>query len=110
MYHFLINGDGPTRKDGRTASDVFLTPCPPYARKNANGGSFQVPEGAETMTTNTPIKGTIRATKPSPTHTNRKPWPFIASGMVLTDAQRLRAAARHATRAAALLEQIGGAV
>ena len=35
---------GPTRKDGRTASDVFLTPCPPDARKNAQGGS-STPEG-----------------------------------------------------------------
>lgn len=63
------------------------------------------------MSQPTPTKGTIRATKPttSPTHANRKPWLFMAHGAVLTDAQRLRAAARHAMRAAALLEQIGGA-
>ena len=41
---------GPTRKDGRAASDAFLTPHPPYALKNANGG-FVTPEGAETMPT-----------------------------------------------------------
>lgn len=36
---------GPSRKDGRTASDVFSTPCPPDALENAEGG-FSTPEGA----------------------------------------------------------------
>jgi hypothetical protein len=38
------------RKDGGTASDVFETPCPPYARSNAAGG-FPTPEGERAMTT-----------------------------------------------------------
>ena len=38
--------DEPIRKDGCTASDVFLTSRPPYALKNANGGFLHVPEGA----------------------------------------------------------------
>ncbi len=68
----------------------------------------------------TTVNNTTTGAKPTlpthpPTTITRKPWPFVAQGDVLTHAQRLRAAARHALRAAALLEQAtadvnGGAV
>ena len=47
--------DGLVRKAGRMAESMFLTSCPPDARKNANGG-FQSHSGAEAMTNpvNTP--------------------------------------------------------
>lgn len=77
------------RKGGGMAESMFRTPHPPDARRIANGG-FQSHSGAFAMQPTTPTTGTTR--KPI--------TPF------LTDAQRLRAAARHALRAANLLEQI----
>lgn len=62
---------GPTRKDGRTASDVFFTPRPPDALENADGGFVHVPEGID-MTRTTSTKGQTARTQTTP-KTTREP-------------------------------------
>ncbi len=63
---------GPTRKDGRAASDVFFTPRPPAALKTQMV-ALVTPEGAKTMTTTT--QGT---TTPTPYHTTEERRAFAA--------------------------------
>jgi hypothetical protein len=71
---------GPIRKDGRTASDVFLTPRPPDALKNADGGFINIPEGM-TVTRTTSSKGKTARTQATPKIiVKRDPaLPFISS-------------------------------
>lgn len=55
------------REDARMASDMFLTPRPPDALKNADGGFVHVPEGID-MTRTTSTKGqSARTTAPKTT-------------------------------------------
>lgn len=56
---------GPTRKDGRTASDVFLTTTPHPLHSKMQTVALVTPEGAKTMTATPASSATARATKPT---------------------------------------------
>lgn len=73
--HAGFGRGGPTRKDGRTASDVFFTPRPPDALENADGGFVHVPEGIDM--TRSASKGKSARTTQN-TVTRHPALPFVA--------------------------------
>ena len=69
--------DGPTRKDGRTASDVFFTSRPPTVLKTQTV-ALVTPEGAKTMTTFHTASRSAAPVTPTPTTGSHDPIQLFA--------------------------------
>lgn len=101
------------RKVRGVASYTFLTPCPPDARSNAEGG-FQSQSGAKTMQTQTTPKAATTGNAPTVIYTNTvdrhaaienslsTALHLVRNGKTIADIQR---AMSRAMRAATLLKQ-----
>lgn len=101
------------RKVGGVAVFTLRTPCPPYARRNADGG-FQSHTGAETMQTQTTPKAAITGKTPTVIYSNTierhtqienslsTALHLVRHGKTIADIQR---AMSRAMRATSLLKQ-----
>ena len=97
---------GPTRKDGRAASDVFFTPRPPAALKTQMA-ALVTPEGAKTMTK--PQGKTTPTPATSATHPNQLFADAVNAASMAnwyTRRGNIAAAARKARQHLAALNQL----